>query len=63
MCRFVAVVLIAAGSAAAQYLITTPESLMSNGADYLVITHDTFTDAVYPLCELRDSLGLSVKMA
>ncbi|MBM3314329.1 hypothetical protein FJY71_00610 [candidate division WOR-3 bacterium] len=36
---------------------------MSNGADYLVITHDTFTDAVYPLCELRDSLGLSVKMA
>jgi hypothetical protein len=52
-----------AGLASAQYLITTPDSLLNNGADYLVITHDTFTDAVYPLCALRDSLGLSVKMA
>jgi hypothetical protein len=47
----------------AQYLITTPDSLMDNTADYLVITHGTFTDAVYPLCRLRESLGLEVKMA
>jgi len=47
----------------ADYLITTPDSLMSNGGDYLVITHHNFTSALYPLCRLRDSLGLRVKMA
>ena len=47
----------------AEYLVTTPDSLLNNGADYLVITHDTFTTACYPLCRLRDSLGLDVKMA
>ncbi len=49
--------------ATAGYLITTPDSLLDNGADYLVITHPDFTSALYPLCALRDSLGLSVKMA
>jgi hypothetical protein len=48
---------------AAGYLITTPESLTTNNADYLVITHSEFTDALYSLCDLRDSLGLEVKMA
>jgi hypothetical protein len=48
---------------AAGYLITTPESLMANSADYLVITHPDFTAALYPLCALRESLGLEVKMA
>jgi len=52
-----------AGPLAAGYLITTPESLMTNSADYLVITHPDFTSAMYPLCALRDSLGLEVKMA
>ena|GEM_PF-1081815 len=52
-----------AGPAAAGYLITTPESLMTNSADYLVVTHPDFTDALYPLCALRESLGLEVKMA
>jgi hypothetical protein len=51
------------GPLAAGYLITTPESLMTNSADYLVITHPGFTSAMYPLCALRDSLGLEVKMA
>jgi len=55
--------LVLAGTASADYLISEPESLLTNGCDYLVVTHDTFTDAVYPLCELRDSLGLEVKMA
>jgi hypothetical protein len=49
--------------AAADYLITTPDSLMTNSADYLVIVHDNFTSAMYPLCRLRDSLGLEVRMA
>jgi len=48
---------------AAGYLITTPESLMTNSADYLIVTHPNFTSALYPLCNLRDSLGLEVKMA
>jgi hypothetical protein len=52
-----------AGPLAAGYLITTPDSLMTNSADYLVITHPDFTSALYPLCALRDSLGLEVKMA
>lgn len=47
----------------AQYLITRPESLLNNGADYLVITHNNFTSKVNPLCRLRDSLGMRVKMA
>jgi len=47
----------------ADYLITTPDSLRHNSADYLVVTHDTFIAAMYPLCRLRDSLGLEVKMA
>jgi hypothetical protein len=51
------------GPLAAGYLITTPESLLTNSADYLVITHPDFTSALYPLCNLRDSLGLEVKMA
>jgi len=46
-----------------QYLITTPDSLMTNRADYLVVTHSAFTNAMYPLCRLRESLGLEVKMA
>jgi len=36
---------------------------MTNSADYLIITHPDFTGALYPLCNLRDSLGLEVKMA
>ena len=36
---------------------------MTNSADYLVITHPDFTSAIYPLCALRDSLGLEVKVA
>jgi hypothetical protein len=51
------------GPLAAGYLITTPESLMTNSADYLIVTHPDFTDALYPLCGLRESLGLDVKMA
>lgn len=46
----------------AQYLITAPDSLLNNSADYLVITHSNFTNALYPLCRLRESLGLEVKM-
>jgi hypothetical protein len=52
-----------AGSVSAQYLITRPESLMNNGADYLVVTHNNFTASMNRLCRLRDSLGLRVKMA
>lgn len=51
------------GTVHSQYLITNSDSLMNNGADYLVITHQDFTSACNPLCKLRDSLGLSVKMA
>lgn len=47
----------------AQYLITTPDSLFNNGADYFIVVHPSFTSAVTPLCRLRDSLGLQVKMA
>jgi hypothetical protein len=47
----------------AGYLITTPESLMTNSADYLIVTHPDFTNALYPLCALRESLGLEVRMA
>ena len=36
---------------------------MTNSADYLIITHPNFTSALYPLCNLRESLGLDVKMA
>lgn len=49
--------------AQADYLIATPDSLLVNQADYLVISHPDFTSAMYPLCRLRDSLGLNVKMA
>ena len=52
-----------AGPLAAGYLITTPESLRTNSADYLIITHPDFTNALYPLCALRESLGIEVKMA
>jgi hypothetical protein len=55
--------LLAAGTGMAEYLITTSDSLLNNGADYLVITHENFAGACYPLCRLRDSLGLEVKMA
>jgi hypothetical protein len=61
--RFGFLLLALVGPLAAGYLITTPESLMTNSADYLVITHTDFTSALYPLCSLRDSLGLEVKMA
>lgn len=46
-----------------QYLITDPDSLLNNSADYLIITHQDFTSKLDPLCKLRDSLGLEVKMA
>jgi hypothetical protein len=59
----VALALVCATPAAAGYLITTPDSLLANSADYLIVTHPNFTSAMYPLCELRDSLGLEVKMA
>jgi hypothetical protein len=62
-CASALLALTLAGPLAAGYLITTPESLMTNSADYLVITHPNFTSAMYPLCALRDSLGLEVKMA
>jgi len=52
-----------AGPLVAGYLITMPESLMTNSADYLIVTHPDFTNALYPLCALRESLGLEVKMA
>ena len=52
-----------AGPLAAGYLITAPESLQTNSADYLVITHPDFTSALYPLCALRESLDLEVRMA
>jgi hypothetical protein len=55
--------LFVAGPLAAGYLITSPESLQTNSADYLVVTHPDFTNALYPLCALRESLGLEVKMA
>lgn len=45
-----------------QYLITTSDSLLNNSADYFIITHPDFTPALIPLCDLRDSLGLQVKM-
>jgi hypothetical protein len=51
------------GPATGQYLITTPDSLLNNGAEYLVLTHESFTASVLPLCRLRDSLGLEVKLA
>jgi hypothetical protein len=51
-----------AGPLFGQYLITTPDSLLANTADYLVITHPDFTAKLGPLCRLRDSLGLEVKM-
>jgi len=57
------VLLALAGPLAAGYLITTPESLLTNSADYLIVTHPDFTNALYPLCALRDSIGLEVKMA
>jgi hypothetical protein len=59
----IAVLLFAPMVAHADYLIGTPDSLMNNGCDYLVITHGDFTSAAYPLCRLRDSLGLNVRMA
>ena len=60
---FAAVVLVLAAPARADYLITDPDSLLYNSADWLVITHPDFTAAMDPLCRLRDSLGLEVKMA
>ena len=60
-CWFLFLVLV--GPLAAGYLISTPESLATNSADYLVITHPDFTNALYPLCALRESLGLEMKMA
>jgi hypothetical protein len=45
-----------------QYLITDPDSLLNSGADYFIVTHANFTNELYPLCQLRDSLGLLVKM-
>jgi hypothetical protein len=45
-----------------QYLITDQDSLLNNSADYLIITHQDFTEKLNPLCKLRDSLGLTVKM-
>jgi len=61
--RFGLLLLALVGPLAAGYLITTSESLMTNGADYLVVTHPDFTSALYPLCALRESLGHEVKMA
>jgi hypothetical protein len=61
--RFGLLLLALVGPLAAGYLITTPESLMANSADYLIITHPDFVNALYPLCALRESLGLDVKMA
>jgi hypothetical protein len=58
-----ALLLVLPVSGMADYLITTSDSLMDNSADYLVITHNSFTGALYPLCRLRESLGLEVKMA
>lgn len=57
------IALLVSGSSRADYLVTVPESPLVNSADYLVITHENFTGALYPLCRLRDSLGLEVKMA
>jgi hypothetical protein len=58
----IAAVVLLGFSIRAQYLITTSDSLQNNGADYVIITHADFTEKLYPLCEIRDSLGLAVKM-
>jgi hypothetical protein len=55
-------VILALGFAQADYLITNPDSLLNNGGDYLIVSYDSFTNALYPLCQLRDSLGLEVRM-
>jgi hypothetical protein len=59
----VAIALLGPALGQADYLITSPESLMTNQADYLVVTHQNFTASMLPLCRLRESLGLAVKMA
>jgi len=47
----------------AQYLITDSTALLNNGANYLIVTHANFTNQLYPLCRLRDTLDhLIVKM-
>ncbi len=60
---FFVVLFLKIGVLYSQYLITDPDSLHNNSADYVIITHQDFTDAVLPLCHLRDSLGHIVKMA
>ncbi len=57
------IILFAFGFLIGDYLITNPDSLLNNGCDYLIVSHDSFIDALYPLCQVRDSLGLEVKMA
>jgi len=60
---FIVFTLFSFGFLLGDYLITNPDSLLNNGCDYLIVSHDSFTDALHPLCQLRDSLGLEVRMA
>jgi hypothetical protein len=60
--KIIVVLLGLAAVLSGQYLITTSDSLLSNGADYLILTHPNFTSPLMPLCRLRDSLGLRVRM-
>lgn len=39
-----------------------PETVSFSGADYLVISHHSFSSHLQPLADLRDSLGLSVEI-
>lgn len=41
---------------------STPEHGSFSGADYLVISHHSFSSHLLPLADLRDSLGLSVQI-
>ncbi|MCP9496530.1 MAG: C25 family cysteine peptidase [Pyrinomonadaceae bacterium MAG19_C2-C3] len=48
----------------AEVTANTPSNLRAevSGADYVIVTHRTFTDALAPLVALRQSQGLSVKV-
>jgi len=45
-----------------KYVISQEKLLYKADADYLIITHNSFTSNLQPLVELRDSLGYSVQI-
>jgi hypothetical protein len=53
MKRLLFVIIFSVLSLQGQYLISDPDSLLDSGADYLVVTHQDFTNELYPLCQLR----------